>query len=72
MTGFRRQEIFEPYGIICYNISNIKAENRWEIPALSRICAEAVSAGRTLNVGKDGYAMAGKTPYTVIVADDED
>ena len=23
-------------------------------------------------VGKDGYAMAGKTPYTVIVADDED
>ena len=24
------------------------------------------------HVGKDGYAMAGKTPYTVIVADDED
>ena len=48
MTGFRQQEIFEPYGIICYNISNINAENRWEIPALSRICAEAVSAGCTL------------------------
>ena len=48
IAEFPRQEIFEPHGIICYNIPNIKSENGWEIPAWSRVCAEAVSVGRTL------------------------